>query len=71
MAMTSIAHDKLRRMRDRNAFSVNDLARRAGCHRGAIRDALAGSEPKVTLALALERELGIPVADWTVEGATT
>jgi helix-turn-helix protein len=63
--MASIAHEKLRKLHDDGAFSVTDLARRVGCHRGAIRDALAGSQPKVALAVALERELGIPVTDWT------
>lgn len=68
--MTSIAHEKLRRLHDQHVFNVADLARRVGCHRGALRDALAGSQPKVALAVALERELGIPVADWTTELAT-
>jgi hypothetical protein len=64
--MVSIAHTRLRRLHDQGAFHTSALARKVGHHRGAVRDTLAGSEPKVTLALAFEDELGIPVRDWTV-----
>jgi hypothetical protein len=69
--MVSIAHSKLRQLHDTGAFQVSTLARKLDCHRGALRDALAGSQPKVSLAIALERELGIPVGEWAVEPATT
>ena len=54
---------KLRTRHERGEFTVSALARRLGCSIGAIRYVLSGSEPRVTIALALERELGIPVAD--------
>jgi len=63
--MASRAHEELRRRHERREFSVNGLAHRIGCTVGAIRFILSGTVPKVTVASAIERELGIPVSDWT------
>ena len=68
--MASRALEELRSRHERGEFAVSALARRLVCSIGAIRYVLSGSEPRVTIALALERELGIPVADWATADFT-
>jgi transcriptional regulator with XRE-family HTH domain len=63
--MASGAHEELRQRYERGEFTAKGLADRVGCTVGAIRFVLSGTVPKVTLALRLERELGIPVSAWT------
>jgi transcriptional regulator with XRE-family HTH domain len=63
--MASRAHEELRRRYEQREFSVNALAQRVGCTVGAVRFILSGTVPKVTIAVAIEKELGIPVVDWS------
>jgi transcriptional regulator with XRE-family HTH domain len=63
--MASRAHEELRKRYEQREFSVKALAQRVGCTVGAIRFILSGTVPKVTIATAIEKELGIPVVDWT------
>jgi hypothetical protein len=62
--MASRAHDELRQRYERGEFTAKGLAGRLRCTVGTIRFVLSGTVPKVTIAIGLERELGIPVSAW-------
>ena len=62
----SEAHATMRTMHQAKTFELRGLSLRLGIHPQSLLYILTGSVPKVTLAVGIERELGIPIADWTV-----
>jgi len=63
------AHVELQRRRERGELTITVLARRIGIAPTSLRHVVMGAEPKVSIALALHRELGIPLDDWTPTAA--
>lgn len=64
--LLSRAHATIRTMHDAGIFGLRDLSQRLGIYPQTLRYILTGSVPKVTLAVGIERELGIPLLDWTI-----
>ena len=62
--MITQGHTQFRQMHERGEFNLNRLAKKIRRARTVLANVLAGSEPKLSLALDLERELGIPSAAW-------
>lgn len=58
------AHAELQRRRERGELIITILARRIGIAPTSLRHVIMGAEPKVSVALALHRELGIALDDW-------
>jgi hypothetical protein len=65
MLMTR-AHLTIRRLHETGAFGLRPLAQRLGIYPQSLLYILGGSLPKVNVALAIERELGIAIEDWDV-----
>jgi len=61
--MFSIAHEQVRQFAGGRG-AVTALARKLGIPVNSLRYVLAGSQPKVDVALAIERVLGIPTSAW-------
>ena len=64
--LLSRAHITIRTMHENGAFGLRTLAQRLGVYPQTLRYILTGSVPKVTLALALQRELGIDLSEWAI-----
>jgi lambda repressor-like predicted transcriptional regulator len=64
--MLSRAHVAIRSMYEEEAFGLRALSLALGVYPQTLRYILTGTTPKVTLALAIQRELGIDVNDWAI-----
>jgi hypothetical protein len=64
--LISKAHVTFRKMHETGAFTLRPLARKLGLEPSSLRYILSTTMPKVTVALALQRELGIPITDWEI-----
>ena len=59
------AHLALRQKQESGEFTVSALAKRLAINPLSLQGILSGSIPKITVALALEQHVQIPLTWWT------